>query len=1475
MSRLTASPFVKPSPLDFGRRPLTPPETTVNEHAHSISVAGVPEQQRPSDAESVASALAQDPGARFRRVSSLAYHSSGLRDARERSAQKSFKSFIIVTPPPSFLNEYGPLGHTLSSGPSHRLSQGLLMPLFPTMYGQLTAIAKEYAFPNISGLCLYLHYYDSGITCTPRISDDTWNHLWGSMLDGSTGGNPKLPICGKIEFDIDLQQARWYSAWVASAQRNIIIDPAPPGRAHIRGESRGTFTTDARTTDDQSDLPSRPRHVPRKLSLVDRFDTASSITSRPLNNAQTVTPPENTPSRALSPIFQLDEPVSSKNELEFRVKSWRASAKLDPTPLGAMGQTSLEPANMPNDFELNDDFSTGEEPLRLEDFTWSISSRGPGSDILDSPVSCSRLPSVHIAARAAGSVCLTPSVATSFGPSDYTLSPLSASSFRLPTPDIAQRFYEDCPMTPTTATSWGPASVYSNEAWYDESDGGYSLDIAQRMIMSPPDTPCTATSWGPASWPASPLSEYRAPSIDLGERGVYSRPATPSTATSWGAPLSYPPSPTTPFYVSTPDVGQRSFDLDGPRSAPWPHVLPYGEAPTQSVEPAPAKPERRATVTGSPWAYVWPYTKYSISYPSLIIYPAVYPNFDLYPATSMAHSDVRSKSASREPVIIKCPTFYPNFDLYSPVYPYNLSMIYAPSYPPEDEINVQPSVGVHYPTFDLYPSVYPFVTPYPSVVCMKAMSTAVQRKQRTSASSHCSTSAPSQSGTVDVKVGVHYPTFELYPNVYPYVSPYPSVLSMRKEPSSVQHRTACYPDFELFTPIERMSISPVKERYATISCASGTAYPVFNLYPAVYPHFDLYPSVITMSSAKVSSSPRASMLISVHMPSRYPVLHLYPAVYPHFELYPSLPDDVLEKQETTAYYQSGLTCVYPAFNLYPAVYPFFDLYPAVLVSCSKHVEPVLSNALQYPLFNIYPAVYPEFDLYPSLGPVIAPLKSQEVGIVAKTVYPFLTISVYPECASSRPIIESLKRRDVGIVARTVYPFLTIYPAVYPDFDLYPSRGPIIEALKTRDVGIVARTVYPFLTIYPAVYPEFDLYPSRGPIIEALKTRDVGIVARTVYPFLIIYPAAYPEFDLYPSRGPIIEPFKTREVGVVTKTVYPYLTIYPAVYPHFDLWPAPSASNLESSQPRDIVMNGRAEAKPQLAKRPAKTHLQLHNEVFILGSSKNLKISTVTEPRVLVREKLPVPIREESPISIREKSPVSIRKESPVASREQSPEASRQNSPLSTREDSPVSTRGDSPVSIASHRESLRGGPPVGFRPARPRSRAGSVIGLPPGPPPTRSLPPVTGPPQRGLPRPPVSAEHGDPAHRFSTIESALPSRPDVHRTQSMSTRSYAYGRRELPRLPSVDETLSRSSSTILPAHAKVHAAELSRSNSGSMTSRPVRKRDSLVLQRVKAINSGIVGDERHSAHLDALDTFPAPPGQRAVRSLDHSRYPSK
>jgi hypothetical protein len=74
----------------------------------------------------------ETPTAGFKRVSTLAYH-SGLRQHQDRPIHKSSKSLIVVIPPENFSQEHGQLGHTLSSGPRNRLSQGILMPLLPTV----------------------------------------------------------------------------------------------------------------------------------------------------------------------------------------------------------------------------------------------------------------------------------------------------------------------------------------------------------------------------------------------------------------------------------------------------------------------------------------------------------------------------------------------------------------------------------------------------------------------------------------------------------------------------------------------------------------------------------------------------------------------------------------------------------------------------------------------------------------------------------------------------------------------------------------------------------------------------------------------------------------------------------------------------------------------------------------------------------------------------------------------------------------------------------------------------------------------------------------------------------------------------------------------------------------------------------------------------------------------------------------------
>ena len=95
----------------------------------------------------------------------------------ESGASENFE----LTPPPSSASGY----HT-------QFNRGTLVPLLPTLQGQLWAIAKEYALPSTAGLILYLVSSvpspnpdtTSPTTSTtpdepgPRLSEDIWKHLW-------------------------------------------------------------------------------------------------------------------------------------------------------------------------------------------------------------------------------------------------------------------------------------------------------------------------------------------------------------------------------------------------------------------------------------------------------------------------------------------------------------------------------------------------------------------------------------------------------------------------------------------------------------------------------------------------------------------------------------------------------------------------------------------------------------------------------------------------------------------------------------------------------------------------------------------------------------------------------------------------------------------------------------------------------------------------------------------------------------------------------------------------------------------------------------------------------------------------------------------------------------------------------------------------------------------------------------------------
>ena len=435
-----------------------------------------------------------------------------------------------------------------------------------------------------------------------RVSDESWPILWANALGleerqqqaPSAVGLGGLPIAGRVEFDLDLRKARWFESWVTACRRNSDAGiSAAPSLRHRREDSRTTATHDQA---DESVIPDDVsvtiqqkvpiiRHIPRKLSLLDRVETQShhSSFSRPASRNALLQPQnDETPrnvAHTLTPVDaelendeEEEEPQTAIQRVEKKVQNWRASSNFAASPLAtSTGQTALEPANMPNTLVINSPSEVidvadedGEHVLNLDDFTWSISSAGPSTGLIepDSALfSDWRVPSVHLAERAEGSVCLTPTTATSWGAPDYDpLSPAMSIVLRLPSPDIAARHIEDAPLTPLTATSWG----------------------------------------APSEWPASPALSSCAPSIDLGARCLDSRPATPSTATSWGAPSEWPESPAILSRVATPDIGQMFFDEDSvvlPESVlteTWRYVWPYTQ-------------KKRTAGPNKGWSFVWPY----------------------------------------------------------------------------------------------------------------------------------------------------------------------------------------------------------------------------------------------------------------------------------------------------------------------------------------------------------------------------------------------------------------------------------------------------------------------------------------------------------------------------------------------------------------------------------------------------------------------------------------------------------------------------------------------------------------------------------------------------------------------------------------------------------------------------------------------------------------------------------------------------
>ncbi|KAH7929480.1 hypothetical protein BV22DRAFT_1125745 [Leucogyrophana mollusca] len=1409
--------------------PISPPETDADSlHARTFGPGPLGLGADLDHAVLPARSLATSPDRprlQPRRTSTLSYQNSGVRDSRERSAQRTPKNLVVLLPPPDFPLDQGQLGNMLSTGPRHRLSQGILMPLFPSMYGQLTAIAREFNFPSTVGLCLYLHITENGVTITPRISDDSWQYLWGHLFEARSPSiaHQQLPISGQIEFDIDLVKARWFDAWIAGSSRDTTETITPPGPSqissvhHWRGDSRTTFAEE-QVSEERWDIgmvmaaqPSTSRvgtsrHVPRKLSLVDRLDSLAvqPAVSKPVQQPESP-PPVAQPMHILSPIPQSANPHAAQAELQQRVNSWRASALLDPAPMAESYQPAPD-AKVNEAAEPMDEYALERavpEELNLADYTWSVTSAGPPSDLPGSPTSPYRLPSVHLDRRLQGSVLLTPTTATSWGPPDDDWISVVSNIDRLPSPDIGQRMLEDAPLTPM-------GGAYSN---------GYFFN-----------TECPCTPWNMV-WP------YWTPKQDM-----------------------------LPSSISVQLKGCGGLVSEYPQLNIYPAAYPHFDLyPTSSK-------------TGGMSSEDTDSASQAGHYPIIDIYPAVYPHFNIYPSVG------RTEKLEQTPVpilvqqrvIVALSPAYPLFNLYPAQYPFNLDSIYHAAL--AEPLTTSPKLSAYYPWFDIYPSVYPFVSPYPTLGAEIIQSF----KERSSQYPDFDLYPQVQRGSVETKprrpleeivvqLPVAYPCFDIYPSGYPRSLDwiYPPVAIEEDADFSVQLPPR-YPWFNIYPWVYPFvqpypQLDQADSRKANPQSVSrpsvllGTAYPAFDLYPAVYPHFDLYPIVPLASDRKRKIQAQVTLpSVSVSLSRVYPDVCPYPAAYPLFDIYPpvSLPS------ERAGGVDVRLEMLYPALVVYPSVYPYFDLYPGVAAAASP-THGAMADQIdvrlrsEYPTIILYPAVYPHFDLYPSVTPRVN--ASGEVSVHLTSSYPSLVIypPVYPHFdlypgPSAALSVPTDTEAEIIVQLPALYPSLLIYPAVYPYFDLYP--GPSGEPCVGQSFMRTEHN-YPVFDIYPAVYPHFNIYPALSSVQipdasgNADRRNAVPIRVQARYPLFNLYPAVYPHFDIYGYTDAAPEDNRAEfyVASCQLPSKYPVLELYRPIYPYLDIYPA--ALDLDVRQPitrrrkthAELVTEAIAYQNGKPTLKVGKTHHQLHVEVF--------RDSVIWTPSGYAQDLAHAHAKKHDEV--------------PIGPRRRPPPLNDASGPRLLR------SRSGTVI--------IRSPSGAGFRMVSPPQQQ-----IPPLPP-LRVRSPVL-----STPSPPATKDSSNPSPRSSgsRLSQAVKSFgasmiPGVHRRASSgglkSPESVDHRERAKERQsPTRGAALSvdRRSSMITPPLSSHHAPDhLGRAQSTS------HRRESLVLQRARAYDqSAATSKDSRAPHSNkaTLSQFPMPPVPPvpAVSKSERPRVPS-